>query len=166
MNIRFATVEDVPTILGLIKELAEFEKLAHEVVATEELLADNLFRKRQSAEVLLAEKDGRVHGCAIFFHNFSTFNGKPGLYLEDLYVKPESRGEGTGMALLSKLAKIAIERDCGRMEWWVLGWNKKAIDLYLKLGAKPMDEWTVMRLTPKEISELAKHKEGPQGHSV
>lgn len=155
MKIRFAQIEDVPTILTLIKELADFEKLANEVIADEETLKKNLFLERRSAEVLLAEEDGDVLGCAIFFHNFSTFLGKPGLYLEDLFVKPQFRGKGVGMALLSKLAQIALERDCGRMEWWVLDWNKRAIDLYLQLGAKPMDEWTVFRLVGEELRKLA-----------
>lgn len=165
IKIREATIKDVPTILQLIKDLAEFEKLSHEVSATTNILEKNLFTERRSAEVLLAETEiesaprgapkTEAIGCAIFFHSFSTFLGKPGLYLEDLFVKPESRGKGAGMALLKKLAQIAIERECGRMEWSVLDWNQKAIDLYEGIGAKSMDGWTVMRLKGDELHALA-----------
>lgn len=162
IKIREATIEDVPVILQLIKDLAEFEKLSDEVTATTQILEENLFSKRKCAEVLLAEEftiknyTAQPVGCAIFFHSFSTFLGKPGLYLEDLFVKPEARGKGAGMALLKKLAQIAIARDCGRMEWSVLDWNQKAIDLYKSIGAKSMDEWTVMRLTGDKLHELAR----------
>lgn len=155
VQIRFAKEADIPIILRLIKDLAEFEQLSHEVSANETILLENLFTKRRSAEVLLAEVEGNVQGCAIFFHNFSTFLGKPGLYLEDLFVRPEARGQGVGMALLSRLAQIALERDCGRMEWSVLNWNQKAIDLYCALGAKPQSEWTTYRLQTEEIRRLA-----------
>lgn len=158
LKIEFAKETDVPAILGLIRELAEFEKLAHEVTATEEILRDNLFTKRRSAEVLLARSDGELLGCAIFFHSFSTFLGKPGLYLEDLFVRPAHRGAGAGMALLRELAKIAKERDYGRMEWSVLNWNQRAIDLYERLGAKPMSEWTMYRLTGAALENLAAAK--------
>lgn len=162
IKIREATIKDVPTILQLIKDLAEFEKLSHEVTATTEILEKNLFSDRKCAEVLLAETETETEtetepiGCAIFFHSFSTFLGKPGLYLEDLFVKPEARGQGAGMALLKELAKIALQRDCGRMEWSVLDWNQKAIELYESIGAKRMDEWTVMRLTGQSLSALAR----------
>ncbi len=157
IKIREATIQDVPTILQLIKDLAEFEKLSHEVTADIKILEQNLFTERKCAEVLLAhDEKNQPIGCAIFFHSFSTFLGMPGLYLEDLFVKPEARGKGAGMALLKALAKIAIERRCGRMEWSVLDWNKKAIGLYLKIGAKTMDEWTVMRLAGDQLDSFAR----------
>jgi GNAT superfamily N-acetyltransferase len=155
VDIRPATEADVATILGLIRELAEYEKLAHEVTATEETLGRHLFGPKPHAECLIAELDGETAGFALFFHNFSTFVGKPGLYLEDLYVKPEYRSQGVGMQLLRALARIALERDCGRMEWWVLDWNEPAIDFYRRLGAQPMSDWTVQRLTRTEIEALA-----------
>ena len=154
-TLRFATSSDVSEIFKLIKALADFEKLSHEVTATEEILRKNLFVERKMAEVILAEVDGKIVGLALFFHNFSTFLGKPGIYLEDLFVLPEMRGQGVGMKLLSKLAEIALERDCGRLEWSVLDWNQKAIDLYLSIGAKAMNEWTVMRLSKNEMQSLA-----------
>lgn len=154
-TLRFATADDISEILKLIQALAEFEKLSHEVTATEDLLKQNLFSERKMAETVLAEQDGRVVGFALFFHSFSTFLGKPGIYLEDLFVLPEMRSQGIGMMLLSKLAQVALERGCGRLEWSVLDWNQKAIDLYLSIGAKPMDEWTVMRLTQNEMQSLA-----------
>ena len=155
-EIRSAGVEDVPTILELINDLATYERAPAEVRATEERLVDVLFGEKPAAEVLLAfEKDTPV-GFALFFHNFSTWLGRPGLYLEDLFVKPEKRGKGYGRALLVDLAKIAYERGCGRMEWAVLDWNNPAIKFYRALGAKPMDEWTVFRLTRDGIAELAK----------
>ncbi len=153
-NIRKATPEDTPTILHLITQLAIYEKLEHEVITTVEELRENIFKKKY-AEVLIAEEDQKPVGFALFFHNFSTFIGKPGLYLEDLFVEPDYRGKGYGKALLVALAKIAQERNCGRMEWSVLDWNTPSIEFYKSLGAKPMDEWTVFRLTQDEINNLA-----------
>jgi GNAT superfamily N-acetyltransferase len=127
-EIRFALPEDVPTILQMIRELAEYEKLAHEVVATEELIRETLFGKRHYAEVIFGVVEGEIVSFALFFHNYSTFLGRPGIYLEDLYVRPEARGRGIGKALLVFLAKLAKERGCGRLEWWVLDWNKDAIE--------------------------------------
>jgi GNAT superfamily N-acetyltransferase len=155
-EIRPARVEDVPVILELIRELATYERAPHEVTATEEQLVDVLFGKRPAAEVLLAFEGKSPVGFAVFFYNFSTWLGRPGLYLEDLFVKPEKRGKGYGRALLVDLAKIARDRGCGRMEWAVLNWNDPAIQFYRKLGAKPMDEWTVFRLTRDGIARLAK----------
>ena len=161
IKLRFATENDVAVILSLIKDLAEFEKLAHEVVASEDTLRKNLFTERQSAEVVLAEKNGIAIGCAIFFHNFSTFLGRHGLYLEDLFVKPEYRSEGVGRLLLEHLAQIAIERGCGRMEWAVLDWNEKAIRFYKNLGAEPMNEWTIFRLKGEALENLAQKSTRP-----
>lgn len=140
--------------MQFIKELAEYEKMLHEVVATEEMLKEKLFEKQQ-AEVLFLMEDEVEVGFALFFHNFSTFLGKSGLYLEDLYVKPERRGMGYGKELLKKLAQIAVERDCGRFEWWCLDWNKPSIDFYRSLGAEAMDEWTVFRLSGEALKNLA-----------
>ena len=154
-EIRPAVVEDVPVILELIRELATYERAPNEVTATEEQLVDVLFGKRPAAEVLLAFEGKAPVGFAVFFHNFSTWLGRPGLYLEDLFIKPEKRGKGYGRALLVDLAKIALERGCGRMEWAVLNWNEPAIKFYRTLGAKPMDEWTVFRLTRDGIARLA-----------
>jgi GNAT superfamily N-acetyltransferase len=154
--IRPAQVEDVPVILQLIRDLATYERAPNEVVATEEQLVDVLFGKRPVAEVLLAIERQSPVGFAVFFHNFSTWLGRPGLYLEDLFIEPEKRGKGYGRALLIELAKIARERECGRMEWAVLNWNEPAIKFYRALGAKPMDEWTVFRLTRDGIGKLAK----------
>src|SRR5947207_11571366 len=154
-QIRPAGVEDVPIILQLIRDLATYERATDEVTATEEQLIDVLFGERPAAEVLLAFEGESPVGFALFFHNFSTWLGRPGLYLEDLFVKPEKRGNGYGRALLVGLAKIARDRGCGRMEWAVLDWNEPAIKFYRALGAKPMDEWTVFRLTPEEIAKLA-----------
>jgi GNAT superfamily N-acetyltransferase len=145
--IRTATVADVPIILELIKALATYERAPDEVTTDKKGLAEVLFGNKPAAEVLLA--------FAVFFHNFSTWLGRPGLYLEDLFVRPQDRGKGYGRALLVRLAKIARERGCGRMEWAVLDWNEPAINFYRKLGAKPMHEWTVFRLTPNDIAELA-----------
>ncbi len=153
--IRPARVEDVPIILQLIRDLATYERAPHEVTATGEQLIDVLFGERPAAEVLLAFEGQSPVGFAVFFHNFSTWLGRPGLYLEDLFVKPEKRGKGYGRALLIELAKIARERECGRMEWAVLDWNEPAINFYRALGAKPMDEWTVFRLTRDGIARLA-----------
>jgi len=152
MRIQFrkATREDIPLILSFIRELAEYERLSHEVTATEEVLAESLFGKKQYAEVVFALADGIEVGFALWFHNFSTFVGKPGLYLEDLYVRPEFRKKGIGKALMEFCIKTARERDCGRMEWWVLRWNP-AIKFYEQMGAIPMDEWVVYRLTEDKI---------------
>ena len=155
LTIRQATVVDVPVILQLIRDLAAYERAPNEVTATKEQLVDVLFGKKPTAEVLLAFENETPVGFAVFFHNFSTWLGRPGLYLEDLFVKPEMRGKGYGRALLVDLAKIARQRGCGRMEWAVLNWNDPAIQFYRKLGAKPMDEWTVFRLTHDGIAKLA-----------
>lgn len=154
-RIRDARIEDVPLILALIRELAEYERLTHEVVATEELLAENLFGKRRAAEVLIGVLEETPVGFALFFHNFSTFLGRSGIYLEDVYVRPEYRGRGFGHAFLAHLAKLARERGCGRLEWAVLDWNEPAIRFYESLGAVAMDDWTVYRLTGKALAELA-----------
>src|SRR5215472_13731280 len=154
-QIRPADVDDVPVILQLIRDLATYERAPDEVVATEEQLVDVLFGKRPAAEVLLAFEEESPVGFALFFHNFSTWLGRLGLYLEDLFVNPEKRGKGYGRALLVELAKIARDRGCGRMEWAVLDWNEPAIKFYRTLGAKPMDEWTVFRLTRDGIEKLA-----------
>ena len=153
--IRPATVSDVHTLLVMIRAVATDEHAPDEVVATEEGLAEVLFGKKLAAEVLLAFENDRAVGFALFFHNFSTWLGRPGLYLEDLFVRPEDRGKDYGRALLIHLAKIARDRGCGRMEWAVLDWNEPAIEFYKKLGAKPMDEWTVFRLTRDGIAKLA-----------
>jgi GNAT superfamily N-acetyltransferase len=155
-EIRPARVEDVPVILELIRELATYERAPAEVTATEKQLVDVLFGERPAAEILLVFEGKSPIGFAVFFHNFSTWLGRPGLYLEDLFVKPEKRGKGYGRALLIDLAKIARDRACGRMEWAVLNWNEPAIKFYRALGAKPLDEWTVFRLTREGIAELAK----------
>ena len=154
-EIRPAHVNDVPIILQLIRDLAHYERAPDEVVATEEQLADVLFGERPVAEVLLAFERGSPVGFAVYFYNFSTWLGRPGLYLEDLFVRPEKRGKGYGRSLLVELARIARDRGCGRMEWAVLNWNEPAIKFYRALGAKPMDEWTVFRLTRDEIAGLA-----------
>jgi GNAT superfamily N-acetyltransferase len=154
-QIRSARVDDVPIVLGLIRDLATYERAPDEVTATEEQLVDVLFGERPAAEVLLAFEDVSPVGFAVYFYNFSTWLGRPGLYLEDLFVKPEKRGKGYGRALLVELAKIARDRGCGRMEWAVLNWNEPAIKFYQTLGAKPMNEWTVFRLTRDEIAKLA-----------
>ena len=151
---RFAEAADTPLILNFIKALAEYEKMADLVVADEALLRDQLFQKR-NAEVIFAMEDGKEVGFALFFHNFSTFLGRAGLYLEDLYVLPEFRGKGYGKALLQKLAAIAVERGCGRMEWWCLDWNRPSIDFYRALGAEPMSDWTVYRLTGETLTNMA-----------
>ncbi len=153
--IKFANKKDAKIILRFIKELAKYEKLEHEVTATEELIQENLFGENSKAEAILAYVDDNPVAFAIFFHNFSTFLAKPGLYLEDLYVLPEARGNGIGKIMLSFLAKLAIERDCGRLEWWVLDWNKPAIDFYENLGAESMDEWTVFRIAGDTLTNLA-----------
>ncbi len=154
-EIRPARVEDVAIILRLIRDLATYERAPDEVTATEERLADVLFGEKPVAEVLLAFEGKSPVGFAVYFYNFSTWLARPGLYLEDLFVKPEKRGKGYGRALLVELAKIARDRGCGRMEWAVLDWNEPAIKFYRALGAKPMHEWTVFRLTREEIARLA-----------
>ncbi len=154
-SIRLATRADVPTILSLIRELAEYERAPNDVVATEAGLAEALFGEHPAAEVLLGEASGAPVAFALFFHNFSTWMGRRGLYLEDLFVRPEVRGKGYGRALLVRLAALAHERGCGRMEWAVLDWNESAIQFYRSLGAKPNDEWTIFRLTREGIADLA-----------
>lgn len=150
-----AQPEDTPVILSLIRELAEFERLLHQVTATEDELREQLFVRR-AAEVILARKEGEVAGFALFFQNFSTFLGKPGIYLEDLYVRPKYRGGGCGAALLRHLARVAVERGCGRFEWSVLDWNQRAIDFYKSLGAEPLDEWTMYRVTGEALERLGR----------
>ena len=154
-TIRYAEEKDVSIILSFITELAIYENMLDDVVATEELLHEWIFEKKK-AEVILAVEDGKEVGFALFFHNFSTFLGRAGIYLEDLFVLPEYRGRGYGKALLKKLAGIAVERGCGRLEWSCLDWNKPSIDIYLSLGAQPMDEWTVYRLTGETLNNFAK----------
>jgi GNAT superfamily N-acetyltransferase len=159
LSIRDAVPGDLPLIAELISELAEFEKLSHEVRFDEEVLGRKLFGERPYAEVLMGEIDGTAQGFALFFHNFSTFEGRPGIYLEDLYVRPEARGAGLGKAMLRHLAALALERDCARLEWWVLDWNAPAIGFYRSIGALPMDEWTVMRMNGEALAELASVKD-------
>jgi GNAT superfamily N-acetyltransferase len=153
--IRAATPHDVGSIAELIRALAEYEQLSHEAVFDIDALREALFGQRSYAEVLIAENEERVVGFALFFHNFSTFLAKPGIYLEDLFVRPEHRGKGHGRALLAAVARVAMERGCGRVEWSVLDWNEPSIRFYRSLGAIPMDEWTVFRLTGDELSSLA-----------
>jgi GNAT superfamily N-acetyltransferase len=155
LRIRPATASDVPLVLSLIRELAEFEKLSHQVVATEENLRATLFGPRAVPEVLIAEWQGEGVGFALFFSSYSTFLAKPGIYLEDLFVRPSCRNLGIGQALLQAVAKRALERGCGRLEWSVLDWNENALRFYRRLGAKPQDEWTVQRMTLEEIRRLA-----------
>ena len=151
----FAAVEsDVPVILEMIQELADYENLRHTCVATEDQLRRTLFRERPAAEVLLAEIDGARVGFALFFPNYSTFLAQPGIYLEDLYVKPHARGKGAGIALLKELARVALARGCGRVEWAVLDWNEPSIQFYKKLGAVPMNDWTIFRLTGNALAKL------------
>jgi GNAT superfamily N-acetyltransferase len=155
LRLRPADESDTGLILALIRELADFERLGHEVTACEEDLRRNLFGERLLAEVIIAEYDAKAAGFALFFHSYSTFLGKPGLYLEDLFVRPEHRGRRIGKALLVCLARIARERDCGRLEWSVLDWNEPAIGFYESLGARPMDEWTTYRVSGAALSTLA-----------
>lgn len=155
VDIRFATEGDVPLLLSFIKELAEYEKLSHEVTVTEEILRDSLFGERRVAEALLAYSGGESAGFALFFHNFSTFLGRPGIYLEDLHVRPEFRGSGIGRTLLVHLAKLTEERGCGRLEWSVLNWNEPSIGFYKSLGAVAMDNWTVYRLSRDALWKLS-----------
>jgi GNAT superfamily N-acetyltransferase len=152
--VRSASSEDVPLILSFIKELAEYERLSHEVAATEDSLREWLFGERPVAEVMIGESGGDPAGFALFFNNFSTFLGKPGIYLEDLYVRPEFRRAGIGRALLVHLARLARERGCGRLEWSVLDWNEPAIGFYRGIGASPVSGWTVYRVTGKALEEL------------
>ena len=153
-SIRFATAEDSEKILFFIKSLAEYEEMSSDVVATEELLREWIFEKKK-AEVIFAVEDGKEVGFALFFHNFSTFLGRAGIYLEDLFVLPEYRGKGYGKALLRELARITLERGCGRLEWCCLDWNKPSIDFYLSLGAKPLDDWTIYRLAGETLTAIA-----------
>lgn len=153
--IREATPADLPLIAQFIRDLAAYEKLSHEVRFDEAALGERLFGPRPYAEVIIGEIDGAPQGFALFFHNFSTFEGRPGIYLEDLFVRPEARGSGLGKALLGHLAKLAIERDCARLEWWVLDWNSPSIGFYQSLGARLMDEWTVMRVDGAALTRLA-----------
>ena len=160
MTVRMRPAEpaDVHVIADLIRGLARFEKLEHEVSLTDELLAAGLFGPRPYAEAVLAEVEGRPAGFALFFHNFSTFLARPGIYLEDLFVLPEHRGQGIGRALLIHLARLAVERKCGRLEWSVLDWNKEAIAFYERLGARPNSEWTIYRVTGEALDRLAREK--------
>ncbi|MBQ2903782.1 MAG: GNAT family N-acetyltransferase [Clostridia bacterium] len=154
-EIRFAEEKDTEIILDFIKALAEYEKMANEVVATTDILKEWIFEKKK-AEVVFAVENGKEVGFALFFHNFSTFLGRSGIYLEDLFVMPEHRGKGYGKALLKFLAKITVERGCGRLEWCCLDWNKPSIDFYLSVGAKPLDDWTIYRMTGESLTDFAK----------
>jgi GNAT superfamily N-acetyltransferase len=154
-NIRFAVPEDLPTIFQFIRALANYEKLSHEVRADQAVLGEHLFGANPRAETLLVEYDGAPVGFALFFHNFSTFEGRPGIYIEDLFVLPEMRGKGFGKALLVRLAQLVIDRDCARLEWAVLDWNKPSIDFYEAIGARPMKEWIIQRLDGEALSSLA-----------
>lgn len=153
-SFRFAEEKDTGLILEFIRELADYEKMLDEVVAREEVLREWIFNKK-TAEVIFVMEDSVEVGFAVFFHNFSTFLGKAGIHLEDLYVKPEYRGKGYGKALIKKLAEIAVERGCGRLEWWCLDWNKSSIDFYLSIGAEPMEDWTVYRIAGDVLNNLA-----------
>jgi GNAT superfamily N-acetyltransferase len=165
LTIRFAAAQDCATILGFIRELAEYEHLAHEVTADEAQLRATLFGERPAAEVLIAELGGAPVGFALFFQSYSTFLGKPGLYLEDLFVQPAARGKGCGLALMSALARIAVQRHHGRFEWSVLDWNEPSIRFYQQLGAVPQTEWTVHRLVGAPLSELAGRWPHPVGEA-
>lgn len=154
ISIRPAAPADLPLIAQLIRDLADYEKLAHEVRFDPAVLGSKLFGPRPYAEVLIGELHGEPQGFALFFHNFSTFEGKPGIYLEDLFVRPAARGSGLGKVLLARLAALALERDCARLEWSVLDWNESAIGFYKKLGARLMDEWTVMRVDGADLAQL------------
>lgn len=155
ISIRAARPDDIDTIIAFIRALAEYERLAHEVKADRATLFNHLFGPRSMAEVLIADSDGAPVGFALFFHNFSTFEGRPGIYLEDLFVAPEARGSGAGKALLQRLARLTLERDCARLEWSVLDWNEPSIAFYRALGARPMDEWTVQRMDGEALAALA-----------
>ena len=154
-KIRSAELDDVPEIFVLIKELADYERLLDEVVVTEELLEETLFGENSNVKVLLAYKENQVLGFALYFHTYSTFLGRPGIYLEDLFVREFARGKGIGEALLRRIARFALEMGGGRFEWSVLGWNEPAINFYKKMGAVPLDEWTTFRVTEKKLKELA-----------
>ena len=154
-SIREAKREDVPLILEFIRQLADYEKLSHEAVVTEKMLSESLFGERSYAEVLLGYFNDKPVAFAVFFHSFSTFLGRPGLYLEDLFVLPEMRGKGFGGAMLRELARIAKERNCGRFEWSVLDWNEPSIRFYKNLGAVPMEDWTIFRVTGEALDRLA-----------
>ena len=156
ITIRVAIEKDVPLILKFIRDLAEYEKLLQEVVATESSLKETLFTNKTNAEVIIAEVDEQPVGFVLFFHNFSTFLGRSGIYLEDLFISPKARGQGVGKKVLNYIAKLAKDRNCGRLEWSVLNWNKDAINYYEKLGAKPMNEWTVYRLSGTALADLAR----------
>ncbi len=153
-KLRFAEEADVSLILGFIKELAEYENLSHQVKATEETLRESIF-KRRVAEAVIGEYEDRPVGYALFFHNFSTFEGLPGIYIEDLYVRPEMRGKGLGKMLLSFMAELTVERNCARLEWACLDWNEPSISFYKQMGAVAMDEWTVYRVDGKALNDLA-----------
>jgi GNAT superfamily N-acetyltransferase len=155
VTIRTATSADVALILGFIRELAEYERLADRVTASEERLSESLFGPQPRAEVLIAELSGAPVGFALFFHNYSTFLAQPGIYLEDLYVQPQARGQGVGRRLLAELARLARERGCGRLEWAVLDWNSDAIGFYRRLGGQLLDDWRIFRLTGAALAELA-----------
>ena len=157
LSLKMATEQDVPLILTFIKGLAEYERLADAVIATEDGLRQTLFGPRPYAECVIARWQGQPAGFALFFHNYSTFLGRPGIYLEDLFVKPELRGQGVGRALLQFLARLAQERNCGRLEWSVLDWNESAIGFYKSLGAIPLEEWTIFRLKDEALTRLAGH---------
>lgn len=165
ITIRTATHDDISLIAALIRALAEYEKLSHEIRFDETVLADKLFGARPYAEVVIGEVDGAAQGFALFFHNFSTFEGKPGIYLEDLFVQPQARGSGLGKALLAHLAALAVERDCARLEWSVLDWNAPAIGFYQSLGAQLMDEWTGMRVDGEALTQLGSKAGNPDENS-
>jgi GNAT superfamily N-acetyltransferase len=154
--IRSAQPDDTPTICGLIRELAEYEQLTHQVVLDPQRFHEHLFGSQPCIEAILAEESGKVVGFALFFSNYSTFLGRPGIYLEDLYVKPEYRGAGHGRALLAEVARLAVERDCGRLEWAVLNWNQPSIEFYNGLGGEPLDGWTTYRLTGEALTNLGR----------
>lgn len=154
-HLRPATIDDVPLILQFIRALAEYERMLDDVVATEDMLRETLFGARPAAEVILCFEGELPAGFALFFHNYSTFRGRPGIYLEDLYVRPEFRGRGYGKLLLATLARLCVERNCARLEWSVLDWNTPSIEFYKSLGAVPMDEWTVYRLTGEQLAKLS-----------
>lgn len=154
-EIKAATASDAPVILSFIKKLAVYEKLADEVTATEDTLRETLFGERRYAEVIIGYHRGEPAGFALFFHNYSTFLGRPGIYLEDLYVDEQHRGKGFGKALLAHLARLTKERNCGRLEWSVLDWNEPSINFYKSLGARPMDDWTIFRVTGESLDKLA-----------
>ena len=159
-TIRSATREDLPLIMQLIRDLAEYEKLLDQVRFDEETLAGHLFGPRPMAEVIVGEVDGKPQGFALFFHNFSTFEGRPGIYLEDLYVRPQARGAGLGKALLQQLAALAVERGCARLEWSVLDWNAPSIAFYRSLGARMMDDWRIMRVDSAALQQLGSVTQG------